>query len=123
MIITLPLRLITLHFSQIGFTEGLTFIATVLLLGTTVQPADMPSAYFTIENSIPVTGTRFPCALSAQLLGSPSDSALGQIIGRHLDSHLIARHDTNVVHPQLTGNVCQNGVLVLQLHLKHCIGQ
>ncbi len=26
MIITLPLRLITLHFSQIGFTDGLTFI-------------------------------------------------------------------------------------------------
>jgi hypothetical protein len=33
MIITLPLRLIILHFSQMGLTDGLTFILIYLLVG------------------------------------------------------------------------------------------
>lgn len=33
MTITLPLRRMTLHFSQIGFTDGLTFIVFILLRG------------------------------------------------------------------------------------------
>ena len=88
-----------------------------------MQPDDAACAIYDGKRHSGGSRNRFPCALSAQLLGSPSDSALGQIIGRHLDGHLVSRHDANVVHPQLTGNVCQNGVLVLQLHLKHCIRQ
>ena len=34
MTITLPLRLMTLHFSQIGFTDGFTFILLPFLLAT-----------------------------------------------------------------------------------------
>jgi hypothetical protein len=34
MTMTRPLRRITLHFSQIGFTLGLTFIVVVLLRGS-----------------------------------------------------------------------------------------
>ena len=57
------------------------------------------------------------------LLASPGDPALGQIIGRHLNSYLITGQDLDEVHAELAGNVCQNGVTVANVNSKHCIRQ
>lgn len=69
-----PLRLMILHFSQMGLTEGLTFMLKL--------PPLVP--------------------LFLSLLGAPSDAPLGQVIRRHLQSDLISWQDTDEVHPQLT---------------------
>ena len=57
------------------------------------------------------------------LLTSPGDPTLGQIIGRHLNSYLITGQDLNEVHAELAGNVCQNGVSVADVDFEHSIRQ
>ena len=71
-------------------------------------------------------GTKPPClicpirlsAFRPALLISPDDPALGQVVGGELDGHLIPRKDTDKVHPQLTADMCQHLVPILQLHLQ-----
>ena len=43
--------------------------------------------------------------LKATLFITPCDSALSQIIGRHLDRDLVAGKNAYKIHPQLTGNM------------------
>ena len=101
MIITRPLRLMTLHFSQMGFTEGFTF---------------MMLTSFSKHKALPV------------LLGTPGDPGLGQVVGRHFHRDFVAGQNADEVRPQLTGNMCQNTVavglalFVEQLDLENGVG-
>ena len=51
------------------------------------------------------------------------DAPLSEIIGGHLHLHTIAREDADVVQSHLTGYVCGKLVSVVQLYLKHSVGQ
>ena len=84
---TLPLRLIILHFSHIGFTEGLTFICDYLLLA------------------------------------SPSDSAAGDIIGRHLNGDFVSGENSDEIHAEFSRDVSKNDVSVADIHSECCVGQ
>ena len=84
-----------LHFSHMGLTDGLTFILINL-------------------------HTRY---ISCRLLGSPGDPTLSQIIRRHLYGYLVTGQDLDEIHPELAGNVCQNGVAVANVNLEHRIRQ
>ena len=84
-----------LHFSHMGLTDGLTFIL------------------FNLHMRINLL-----C-----LLTSPGDPALGQIIGRHLNGYLVTGQDLNKVHSELAGNICQNGVAIADIYVKHSIRQ
>ena len=57
------------------------------------------------------------------LLASPGDAAAGQIVRRHLHRYLVAGKDPDKVHPELTGNMCQDDVAVADIHLEHRVGQ
>ena len=57
------------------------------------------------------------------LLASPGDPALGQIIRRHLNGYFVTGQNTNEVHSELAGNMCQNGVSVANDNGEHCIRQ
>ena len=48
---------------------------------------------------------------------------MGQIIRRHLNGYLVTGQDPDKVHPELAGNVCQNGVTVANVNGEHCIRQ
>src|SRR5688572_26852527 len=48
--------------------------------------------------------------------GPKRNAAFGQIVGRHLHRHLVARQDADVVHPHLPGDEGMDDVPVLQLH-------
>ena len=75
MTMTRPLRLITLHFSQIGFTEGFTFIVLFLLF---------------------LSCTPFP------LFETIGYTATGQVVRCKLNRDLISRQDANEIHADLT---------------------
>ena len=75
----------TLHFSQMGLTEGFTFMFRNLLTG------------------------------DARLFRAPCDAAPRQIVGAHLECDSVSGQDANVVHPQLSGNVGQQDVAALTL--------
>ena len=49
-----------------------------------------------------------------RLLCTPSNAALGQVVGTHLYGNLIAGQDADVVHTQLAGNMGQNLVAIGQ---------
>ena len=57
------------------------------------------------------------------LLASPGDPALGQIIGRHLNGYLVTGQDLDIVHSELAGNMCQNGVSIANVNIEHSIRQ
>ena len=61
--------------------------------------------------------------ISCFLLTSPGDPAVGQIIGRHLNSYLVTGQDFDEIHTELAGNVCQNDVSVADIDIEHSIGQ
>ena len=59
------------------------------------------------------------------LLRSPGDSALCEVVGRHLKGDLVTGQNLNKVLSELTGNVCQDLVVVAagDLNKKHCVWQ
>ncbi len=61
--------------------------------------------------------------MSLVLLASPSDPTAGQIIRGHLNGYLVTGQDFDKVHPELAGNVCQNGVSVTDIYIEHSIRQ
>ena len=54
---------------------------------------------------------------------SPDNSSLGQIIGRHLDRHLVSRKDPDKVHAELARDVGEHLVTIEYLRPKHSAGQ
>jgi hypothetical protein len=96
MTMTLPLRLMILHFSHMGLTDGLTFI------------------------------TFTSCKPAVALLGgfaSPGDPTPCQIIRGNLDRYLVTRQNTDEIHPELSGNMSQNDVVVSDIDPERRIGQ
>ncbi len=60
--------------------------------------------------------------LSACSLFIPeNDSTPAQIVWTHLHSYLVARQNTDVMHPHFTGNGSQNFMAVFQPHTEHCV--
>ena len=51
------------------------------------------------------------------------DAALGQIVGRQLDQHLVADQHADAVLAHLAGGVAEDFVVVLQPHAEHGVGQ
>ena len=68
-------------------------------------------------------GLTFICKTSYSLLASPGDAAAGQIIRSHLNGDLIAGEYLDIVHPELTGDVSQDGMASANINLEHGIGQ
>ena len=60
------------------------------------------------------------CGASARAVGNPR---LAQIIGCHLDGHLVSSQDPDVVFPHLPRNVRGYHVPVFQLDTEHGVGQ
>ena len=59
----------------------------------------------------------------AALLASPGDPAAGQIIRGHLDRHLIALEDSDIVHAELTGDAGLDDMAIADIHLEGGVGQ
>jgi hypothetical protein len=88
MIITRPLRLITLHFSHMGLTEGLTFmIDTSILAAAYMYPRSAPPG---------------PAEGSIRFFWISRDSYLGQVVRRDLIVTL-SPGENAVKSPQLAG--------------------
>ena len=107
----LPFLLITLHFSQIGFTDDLTF---------TIKPSFQKSP-FNI-----VTRGKIQCKknFSAKdLFFSPDDTSFGQIVGRHFQSNFIPGINSNVILSELTADVSNNLVAVFKFNPELCSGK
>src|SRR5690349_7322276 len=51
------------------------------------------------------------------------DPAARQVVGRKLDSHAVAGQDPDEVHPELSGDMGQHFVSVLQLDREHGVRQ
>ena len=102
-----------LHFSQIGFTDDLTF--TVILLSIDHKVAK--ALYQSFFGNASIFRPNF--YLSQYLFVSPDDSALGQIVWGHLQGYFIARKNTDIIHAELSADVCQNLMAVFQLYLEH----
>ena len=64
-----------------------------------------------------------PYRWKVELLGTPGDPAPSQIVGAHLHRDFVAGQDTDEVHPQLAGNVSQDGVSVADVHHEHGVRQ
>ena len=60
---------------------------------------------------------------SLNLLASPCDPALGQVIRRHLNGYFVTGQDLNEIHSELAGNMCQNVVSVANVNFEHRIRQ
>jgi hypothetical protein len=90
MTITTPWRRMTLHFSQIVFTEGRTFISVSV------------------------------CSKDAvSLLVSPDDPTPGEVVRSDLHLHAVAREDADAVHAQLAGAVGQYLMAAVELDSEH----
>ena len=96
-----PFRLIILHFSHIGFTEGLTFM--IFTSFCSARFIAVPLAFY--------------------LLGAPGDAPLGEIVGGNFHRYLIAGQDADVVHAQLAGDMRQDDMPAGQPHLELGIWQ
>ena len=89
----------TLHFTQIFFTDARTFIVTALLCAS------------------------IPCAASKPLFVPVHNSPAIQIIRAKLHRHAIARQDADEVLAHPARDMGQDLVVVLELHLEHSVGQ
>ena len=111
MTITRPLRRIILHFSHIGLTDGLTF--------TRIPP------YFIVgaQAPYPHCGRGPACAEPARIdisaLAAPGYPAAGEVVGRELHGHLVARIDADEVHAHLARYMGQYLMSIGQLYLEH----
>ena len=58
-----------------------------------------------------------------RLSAAVDDAALGEIVGRHLDGHLVAGENADVVLTHLSGNMGGHDVTSLQLHAESSVRQ
>src|SRR6187401_208500 len=105
MTITLPLRRMTLHLSQIFLTLGLTFMG-VSLYSLSSYPRDAAGRY-----------------LQQRLLVAVYDPTAGQVVRAQFHDHAVLGEDADVVLTHLARNVGKNFVAVGQLNAKHRIGK
>src|SRR6478735_9125606 len=101
---TTPLRWMTLHLSQIFFTDALTFIDKPSAVSP--QPSANPGRLTRQRSFIPI-----------------HDAAAVQVVGRKLDCDLVAGQYPDKVLAHLSRDVRQHLVLVFQFNLEHGIGQ
>ena len=57
------------------------------------------------------------------LLGTPGNAASGEVVRRHLNSHLVTGQDADEVHTQLAGDMSQDDVAVTNIHTEGGIGE
>ena len=95
---TFPLRLITLHLSHIGFTDGLTFI--VILPNNGAIP---------VCEKFVLLLLRGHCAL-----GAPHDTTLGEVIGAHFQFYRVAGQHSDGVDAKFAGNISGDFVAVTE---------
>src|SRR5947208_372546 len=107
MTMTRPCRRITLHLSQIFFTDGWTFT------GAAPHSSDR----------VPLTWCLPGAAPGRRLLVAVDDAAARQVVGRELHDHAVLGQDADVVLPHLAADVGEHPVPVLQLDPEHRIGQ
>lgn len=62
-------------------------------------------------------------ARGSALLEAIRDASARQIVHGQLNGHFIARQDLDVMHAHLAGDMGQNLMTVLKLHLEHSVGQ
>jgi hypothetical protein len=105
---TLPRRRMILHFSQIFFTEGLTFIFVWRF-----APGCAPPLKWGPNPWAPFTFSLIPIRYSP----------VRQVVGRQLNEDAISRQYPDEVHADLTRNVREDAVPVCQLDSKHRIWQ
>ena len=55
------------------------------------------------------------------LLGPENNTALGQIVGRQLNGHLVPRQYADVMHTHLSRDMAQDDMAILQLHPERCV--
>src|SRR5712671_3171439 len=98
---TTPLRWMTLHLSQIFFTDARTFITQ--LSAVSFQPSAK--------------------SFKAYLLIAINDSSAIQVVRRKLHRDFVAGQDANKVFAHLAGDMRQYLVLVLEFHFEHGVRQ
>ena len=86
---TFPLRLITLHLSHIGFTDGFTFIF--------ILPINRAYPRLSCFGFVLLSGH---CAL-----GAPHYATLGKVIGAHFQFNCVARQHADTVYTQFARHV------------------
>ena len=59
------------------------------------------------------------CSVNSLLFISPDNPSLGQIIRGHLNRYFVTRQNPDKVHAELSADVGENLMSVLQLYLKH----
>ena len=133
-----PFLLITLHFSQMGFTEDLTFMifppfcvyvrggGHCFFLPVSAKKHGLPYRQTPKYCSTPHSFRQQKSAVFQgipDLFVSPDDPSLGKVIGRKLQGHPVAGQDPDIVHPEFSGNGRKDLVAVLQLYAEHRVGQ
>src|SRR5664280_193300 len=123
----------TLHFSQILFTEGRTFICLVPFTSSIalyVRPAAGVSLSCPDDLQSPQTNAAgsglyyLPRRRSVRsLLVAIGDAAHREIVWRQLDDHLVTREYPDVVHAHLARDVREHLVAVLELNAEHRVGR
>jgi hypothetical protein len=94
---TTPFRLIILHFSQIAFTDGLTFIALASSVGILL--------------------------MYCFLLETVRDAPAAQIVWRQLHGDTVSRQNPYKIHANLAGHMRQYFMPIGELDLEHSVGQ
>src|SRR4051812_36266331 len=111
MTMTRPCRRITLHLSQIFFTDGWTF--------TGAAPHSFGSCAVDQGLSARPSGH----GADRLLLVAVDDATAGQVVGRELHDHAVLGEDADVVLTHLAADVGEHPVSVLQLDPEHRVGQ
>ena len=128
MILMEPFLLMTLHFSQIGLTEDLTFISILLSWANKSRRIIISPLFIKYKGMVfmqsheyfPVYGAvsgKNDYAL--QLLVSPGDPSLAQIIRGKFHRDPVSGQDADIIHAEFAADMRQHLVSVLQFHLEH----